>query len=52
VPNKARVAARVVELRGQQRLLSGSRRTALQGLYKRLRRALWIDEALHVGARL
>src|SRR3954449_1971263 len=52
VPNKVRVAARFVELRGQQRLVSGSRRTALQGLYKRLRRALRIDEALHAGARL
>jgi hypothetical protein len=51
-PNKVRVAAQVVELRGQQRLVSGSRRTALQTLYNQLRRALRIDEAVRAGLRL
>jgi len=51
-PSKVRVAAQVVELRGERRLTSGSRRAALQTLYNRLRRSLGIDEALAAGARL
>jgi predicted ATP-dependent endonuclease of OLD family len=51
-PSKVRVAGRVVELRGQRRLVSGSRRTALQTLYNRLRRALRIEEAVRAGIRL
>jgi predicted ATP-dependent endonuclease of OLD family len=51
-PNKVRIAARVVELRGQHRLVAGSRRRALQTLYNQLRRALAIDQALRAGTRL
>lgn len=51
-PSKVRVAAQVVELSDQQRLVSGSRRTALQTLYNQLRRALRIDQALQAGIRL
>jgi hypothetical protein len=51
-PSKVRVAGRVVELRGEHRLVSGSRRTALQTLYNQLRRALRIDQALEAGIRL
>lgn len=51
-PNKVRVAARITELRGHQRLVSGSRRKALQTLYNQLRQSLRIDEALQAGLRL
>jgi hypothetical protein len=51
-PSKVRVAARVVELRGQHRLVSGNRRRALRTLYNQLRRALRIDEAVRAGTRL
>lgn len=51
-PNKVRVAAQVVELRGDRRLTSGTRRLALRTLYNRLRRSLGIDEAFEAGARL
>jgi len=51
-PSKVRVAARIVELRGERRLVSGTRRTALQTLYNRLRHGLGIDQALAGNARL
>ena len=49
-PNKVRVAARVVELRGERRLTTGTRRVALVVLYNRLRRSLGIDKALAAPA--
>jgi AAA domain, putative AbiEii toxin, Type IV TA system/AAA domain len=51
-PSKVRVAAQVVEFRGERRLTSGTRRTALRTLYNGLRRSLRIDQALAAGARL
>jgi hypothetical protein len=51
-PSKVKVAGRIVELREERKLTSGSRRQAIKVLYNELYGALGIKEARDAGLRL